>query len=150
MVKKGGLRCAVISDGYNFDAETDGSELFPSIKFKYRPCTHLDRMRWVDAEKEAGESSVKRAMAQAEIISKHVVSWNARLMTEDGKFKDAELTEENIINLDQKNFQDIILICLGWIKPTPEERKKEKEEDDKKAKELAKERLPELEENEKN
>jgi len=146
------MKCAVISDGYNVKAETDGEKDFPPVKFTFRPCTHMDRMKWSDADTEAGESRVKQTEAYCEVMENHIVAWDAKEQVKGDKVKDSEITEDSLLRLSQATFMQMALIVLGITARTPAERKKVIEDNKKRVMEDLREvsGLDSLEEQEKN
>jgi len=126
------MKCAVISDGYNVKAETDGEKDFPPVKFTFRPCTHMDRMEWSDADSEAGESRVKKTQAYCDVMEAHIVAWDAKEQVDGGKVKDSAISAENLLRLSQNTFMQMAMIVLGIDARTPAERKKVAEENRKK------------------
>jgi len=132
----GQMKCAVINDGYTFEGDTDAGDTFPCVKFKFRPFTHMERVTWLDAEREAGESMVKKAEIQAEILKSHVVSWDAQETTPEGKYKKSEITEENMFSLPQDTFQQMVVIILGWEERTAKMREDTKKKRDELSKEV--------------
>jgi len=123
------MKCAVIRDGYTFDGDTNATETCPAIKFKFRPCTHLDKAQWIESESEADESYVKRAEAQLDLLEKHIVSWDAKEFTEDGKVMDSPVTRESLAGLPSDPFQMLLLIVVDREGRTAKIRKSNDEKD---------------------
>ena len=116
------MKCAVINDGYNFDAEAEGGETYPPMNFKFRPLTHLQRATVKQEEIEANEDEIKIAKIRAQMIVSNLVSWDAKSIDKDGKIVDCEITEETVLALNSVTFGITYCVVGDIMKRTEKER----------------------------
>jgi hypothetical protein len=105
---------AYIDDGYTLDAVVAAAPgVHPEVRLAYRPCTHDQRNRYLKASADPD----KRAAAAAELVAKHVQSWD--LKKRDGA--DVPVAKESALRVQPLLLDKVVDLLCGYAGSAEEE-----------------------------